>query len=180
MKKDSYETTHHIAEVHQEHEPNVLSGDVKMVGLTWLTFILLLAVLYKFAWKPILTLLDEREKNIKESVEEAERIKNELEDINNKRETLIKEAQDESKRLIDKARKGAAEAAKTIEHKAREEGKIILENAKREITEEKEKAQAELKEESIKIAVDLAGKLIEENLDNDKNKKIINRFIKKI
>ena len=83
-----------------------------------------------------------------------------------------------AKEILSEARKGAIEVAKVIEHKAREEAKILLENAVREINEEKQKAQAELKQVSAQLAIDLAGKLIEENLDDKKNRELVNRMIK--
>ncbi|HBR15774.1 MAG TPA: ATP synthase F0 subunit B [Candidatus Omnitrophica bacterium] len=161
-------------------DPGVLSPDVGMTLLTWVTFFLLLAILNKFAWKPILNRLDQRAEEIKKSLENADRIKEELAAIHQKQAQLIKEAETRAHEIIDQSRKAAVEAANVIRHKAKEETKISLENALREIKDEKEKAQAFLREESARIAVSLAGKLLEQNLDDEKNRRFINQMIKEI
>jgi F-type H+-transporting ATPase subunit b len=153
---------------------------MNMVLLTWIIFFILLAILYKFAWKPILAGLDAREASIRKSIEDVDRIRCEMENIEQTRKRLIDEAQAKSKEIIDHSRKAAREAAHIIEQKAREEAKISLENAIRDIRDETQKAQRKLREESAQIAVALAGKLIEENMDTEKNQRIVNNFIKDI
>src|SRR3989338_6981850 len=118
---------------HPEGGSPLFSPDVGMVILTWVTFFLLLAVLYKFAWKPILNALDKREEFIRRSIEEADRIKDELAKIYQTRQLIVQEAEREGKDLVAASRKAAVEAAKVIEGRARDEAQILLENAKREI-----------------------------------------------
>lgn len=163
-----------------EHSKDLFSADLTLVLLTWITFLSLLAVLYKFAWKPILAALDKREETIRKSLEEADRIKEELREINQKREQLIREAEDKAKEIIDQGRNAAVEAARTIDRKAKEESQILLENAQREIKDASQEAQFELRKMSAQIAVELAGKLIEENLDSEKNRKLVNELIKHV
>ena len=151
-----------------------------MVLLTWVTFFLLLAVLYKFAFKPILNALEAREKHLEESITNADKIKAEMEALTQRQEEIIKEAHEKAKHIIDESRHAATEAAKSIQDKAREEATILLENAKREIAEEAERVQANLREESATIAVELASKIIEDNLDKKKNQKIIDGYIKEL
>lgn len=165
---------------HETTKKDLFSPDLTLVILTWVTFLSLLAILYKFAWKPILAGLDKREETIRKSLEEADRIKEELREINQKREQLIREAEDKSKEIIDEGRKAAIEAAHIIEHKAKEESQIMLENAERQIKDVTEEAQFELRKMSADIAVELAGRLIEENLDSEKNRKLVNELIKHV
>jgi len=170
-------------EIHAEEQhkdSGVLSPDASMLLLTWITFFALLAVLYKFAWKPILSALDEREKHIRESVENADKIKEEIEKLNITSEEILAKANAKSKLVIEDSRKAAKEAARVIEDKTKEEAQIILENARREIKSDVEKAKSDLRAMSADIAVKLAGKILEENLDNEKNKKLINTFIKEL
>lgn len=179
--KNNHETVALTADVGLEHkEVDVVAPEVTMVIITWVTFFALLFILKKFAWKPILAALDEREEMIRKSVGDAEHIKNEMQAMDKHRKELIDEARDEAAHILDNARKGAQEAARVIEQQTKEQNEILLENTVRQIRDEKEKAKAELKEESVRLAVDLAEKLIEENLDDAKNKKIVNRFIKEI
>ncbi len=159
---------------------NLLNPELNIIILTWVSFFLLLFILRKFAWKPILAGLDKREETIRKSLEEADRIKEELREINQKREQLIREAEDKSKEIIDQGRKAAIEAAHIIEHKAKEESQIMLENAERQIKDVAAQAQFELRKMSADIAVELAGRLIEENLDSEKNRKLVNDLIKHV
>lgn len=159
---------------------NFIMPEMTMVILTWTTFFALLFILQKFAWKPILKALDDREKSIKDAIENADKVKAELAQMDQKREQIFAEANAKAKAMLDEARRGAVEAAHVIQEKAKEEAKILLENALRDIKEEKELAQAQLRRDSARIAVALAGKLIQENLDNDKNQRLINQTINEI
>ena len=174
------ETTHTSSEVPAGSDRSFLSPDVHMLLLTWVTFFSLLAILYKFAWKPILEALGRREEGIRKSVEEAEKIRAELNRINETRQKILSETESRSKEILAQSRKEALELAKGIHEKAKEESQILLANARREIKAETEKAQASLREESARIAVGLASKLIEHNFDDKDNKKLVDEFLKKI
>lgn len=160
-----------------EVESSLLSPDISMVILTWLTFFFLLAVLYKFAWNPILKALDEREALIRRSVEDADRVKEELAGIHETRQQFMREAEEKARGIISDARKAATQASHAIEQRAKEEADILLENARRDIERETEKARMILREESARLAVELAGKLIEENLDTEGNRKLIRKLM---
>ncbi len=161
-------------------EIGFMSPEINLLILTWVTFISVLIILHKFAWKPILANIKDREESIRKSVEEADKIKAELAKIEQSRKEVLDEAAQKSRDLIEQSRKAAIEAAKIINQKAQEESRILLENAVREIKDEKGRALAELKETSANIAITLAGRLIEENLDEEKNRKLINQMIKEI
>ncbi len=157
-------------------ESGLFTPDVAMVILTWITFFLLLAVLYKFAWKPILKALDEREESIRRSVESADKIKEELARIQETRNQFIREAEEKARNIISESKEAAVQIAQGIQNKAKEEAGILLENARHDIKEEAQKARIVLRQESARIAVELAGKLIEKNLDTDTNRKLIGKL----
>jgi F-type H+-transporting ATPase subunit b len=163
---------------HTTQKGSLFAPDVSMAILTWVAFFLLLAVLTKYAWGPILAALEKREETLRKSLEEADRLKAELANIEATQKALIAKADEQAKTIIEKSRHAATEAAKHIQLKAREESQILLENAKREIQDELEKARSLIKEESIEIAVGLAEKLIEKNLDDAGNRRLINDFMK--
>ena len=160
-----------------EAESSLLTPDIGMVVLTWVTFLLLLAVLYRFAWKPILKALDEREESIRRSVEDAERIKEELAQTHATRHQMLKETEQKAREIMGESRKAAAQIADAIQHKAREDAKILLENARRDIREETEKAKMVLRGESAQLAIDLAAKLIHKNLDTEGNRRLVKEFV---
>ncbi len=161
-------------------EIGLMDPSKNMVVWTWVTFGLLLIILYKVAWNPILSALDKREQDIRDSVEAARRIKDELVKIEATRESLINEADTKAKEIVAAARKGAVEASKVIESRAKEEAKILLDNALSDIKSAQEKAEAVLRKESADLAIALAGKLINENLDDSKNRALTDRLIKEM
>ena len=162
------------------HQIPFMSAENILVLLTWVSFFLLLFILNKFAWKPILASLDQRESLIRKSVEEAQQIREQLSKINHKRNQVLSEAEAKAKEIIDESRKAAIEAADHITQKAKGETKILVENAQREIKEATHAAQAQLKMTSANLAIEIASKLIRENLDNKKNKELVNEMIKDI
>lgn len=154
-----------------------LSVDLNMVILTWVTFLILFLLLWKFAFSKIFKQLDAREATIRKSVEDADRLKNELADIENKRQAVLNEAEDRAKAMIADARKAAVEAARVIEEKAREEAQIQLENARREINAARDSARAQLRKEAADLAIGVAGKIVRENLDDSKNRALTDQLI---
>lgn len=164
--------------VNTTHEAGILTPDLMMVVLTWVTFFLLLGILYKFAWQPILSALDAREERIRRSLDDARKAQEELEQIRLTKDAKISEADRQAQAIVDTARRAAIEGAKNTEHKAREDAKIILTNAQQEIRAQAEKASVALREESVTIAVGLAEKILQEELDAKKHQKLIDRLIK--
>jgi F-type H+-transporting ATPase subunit b len=174
-------TQAHAEHGHNEHEavnPMEISG--QMVLWTWIVFAVMMVVLYKLAWKPILGALDQREKDIQDSIDNAETVRKELEGIEEVRQKTVAEADDKAKSVLDAARKGAQEQARHIEGKAREQAQILSENANREIETARAKAEASLKAESGAWARELAGKLIDANLDDKKNQALTDKLIQEL
>jgi F-type H+-transporting ATPase subunit b len=155
----------------------LLAANKGLVVWTWVTFILVCIVLYKVAWKPILAGLDERENSIRKSLDDAEKIRDEMAKMEETQKGMLQEAEAQAKQILAVARKGASEAARVIEEKAREESQILVENATREIQAAQEKAQAALKKESAEIAVELAGRIVGEKLNAEKDRQLVDRLI---
>lgn len=162
------------------HDPNIFAPDLVMLVLTWVTFLALLMVLQKFAWKPILAGLQTREKTIRDSLDQADQIKRELADVQSSREKILSESRQNAQQILDDARKKAIDVAKGIEEKAKKQAQDIIQTAHQEIAGERQRAQATLKKESAALAVDLAAKLLQANLDKAKSDNLIQQYIKDI
>ncbi len=165
-------------DTHAEVNPMEISG--QMVLWTWVVFIVMLAVLYKVAWKPILGVLDQREKEVQDSIDNAEQIRNELEELEQVRAKTIEDADEQSKAVLEAARKGAYEQAKSIEKQAREKVQILTENAHRDIEIHRAAAAESLRIESAAWARRLASQLIHENLDDEKNRVLTDKLIEEL
>jgi F-type H+-transporting ATPase subunit b len=179
------QTTHHATtEVPAgggEHaEPSMVNVSGSMMALTWVTFAITAFVLYKAAWKPILAGLDKREESLRRALDDAEKTRKELANIEQNRARIIAEADNRSREIVDQARRAAVEAAHTIEEKARSEAQILLENARREIRAEQDKAMATLRRESAELAIDISRKILSENLDEEKSRIIADRVISRL
>jgi len=154
-----------------------ISLDANMFLLFLLVFFVAGVILRKYAWNPILAALDEREKNISDSIANAEKIAEEMQNLDAKVEERIAEADAKAKDVLDHAKNGARDAARKIEHDAREEAKILLENARREISTAEDKAIANLRQESAAMAVSLAGKILQSELDEAKSRELTDKLI---
>lgn len=174
-------TQAHAEQGHNDHGPvNPMEISGQMVMWTWIVFAFLLIALYKVAWKPILGALDQREKDIQDSIDNAAKVRQELAGIEEVRKQTIAEADEKAKNVLESARKGAQEQARVIEAKARQEAQIVSENATREIETARAKAEASLRAESASWAVELASKLINANLDDKKNRALTDKLIQEL
>lgn len=163
-----------------QKKDTLLSLEPGLMIWTIVIFILLLMILKKFAWKPLMKSLSDREQSIKDSVDKAEYMKQEAEKILEENKLLIAKADEESRKIIDESRQIAEKLRGELMSKTNEDAQKIIEQAKKEIEREKLDALNQLKDEIADLAVRAAGKIIDENLDDDKQRKIVDDFIRQI
>lgn len=163
-----------------ESSGGLLSVDFGLAFWTVLIFTLLLIILKKFAWKPILTALDERESAIKESLEKAEKAKEEAQKILDQNQANLAKAEEESRKIIEQSRVYAQKLKDQLMQDSKEQAQKMIEGASQEIERMKQSAFDELKSQVAEIAVDAAEKLLREKLDKEVNKKIVDKYLKDI
>ncbi len=151
-----------------------------VVFWTFVTFIFLLLILKKFAWKPILTALDQRETAIRESLDKAEIAKQEAQKVLDQNQANLAKAEEESKNIINQSRVYADKLKDQIIQEGRDQARKIINEAAAEIDRKKEAAFNELKSQIAEIAVNAAEKILRENLDKEAQKKIVNKYIGEI
>jgi len=151
-----------------------------LVIWTVITFAILLFVLKKLAWKPILTALNEREDAIKESLEKAEKAKDEAQKILQENQASLLKADEESKKIIEQSRQYAEKLKDQMLRESKEQAQKIVEDASAQIEQKKEAAFSELKTKVAEIAISAAEKILKENLDKDSHKKLVDRYIEDI
>ncbi|MCZ7593282.1 MAG: F0F1 ATP synthase subunit B [Kiritimatiellae bacterium] len=164
----------------EEAQAGFLKVSAPMMGLTWLTFGILAFVLYKIAWKPVLSALDNREKQISAALDEAEKTREAYAEIEQQRQKLIDEADAKAREIVEQARKAAIESAQIIEAKARDEAGIMLANAEREITTAHAAALADLRRESADLAISLSRKILADQIDEPRSRDIVKRILEKV
>lgn len=158
----------------------LLSVDGGLAFWTTLTFLILLFILGKFAWKPILTALKQREDAIKESLAQSELAKEEAKKILAENQASLAKAEEESKKIIEQSRAYAENLKQQIINESKAQAQKLIEDASAEIERKKLAAFDELKNQVAQIAVDAASKILKENLDAEKNKQLVDKYIKEI
>jgi F-type H+-transporting ATPase subunit b len=159
---------------------NLLSPNPGLIIWTLITFVLVLLILKKYAWGPLLSALDERENSIREALEQADRARAEAETAAEKNKQALVEAQAEVQAAINKAREDAERIAREVHERAEGEAQQLLEQARRTIVRERDQALQDLRQQTAELAILAAGQLMEENLDDERNRKIVDDFINRI
>ena len=154
-------------------QPSLFTGDLGNILWSLVTFIAVLAVLGKFAWKPILGALKKREDFIRDSLEQAKRDRQESEARLKEYTDKLAEARAEATAIVDEGRRDAEVVKRRIEEDARGEAAATLERAKREIGVATDTAVKELYSLSAKLATDVASRVIRKELDPKEHERLI-------
>jgi len=151
--------------------------------IVWMTvaFALLIWILGKFAWKPIMKGLKEREDSIDEALNQANKAREEMKELQFSNEQLLKEAKEERDSILRDARMVKESIIEEAREKANVEANRIVENAKETIEYEKMAALHEMKNQLAKLSIEIAEKIMREELAaKDKHKSLIDKMLKEI
>lgn len=159
---------------------SLLEPNAGLVFWKTLVFGLLLFLLYKFAWKPITGALNEREETIDASIKRAERALAEARQIQAENEKARREAEQEAQRVLRDARAAAERVRSDEVEKTRADIRHMKEQAEADIEREKQSALDELRDEVAELAIRAAEKILDENLDANRQRKLVDRFIERL
>jgi len=141
-------------------------------------FVGLLFLLKKFAWKPILDSVNERETSIKDALAAAEEARVEMQSLQSDNQRILKEARAEKEALLKEARKAKADMINEAKAEAQEEAQKILTQAQEAIQNEKRAAVNELKQQVGTIALDIAEKVLQNELESkEKQMQLVNQLL---
>lgn len=142
-------------------------------------FVLLVILLGKLAWKPILSSLKEREESIQQALDAAEKAKVEMAALKSDNEKLLREAREERDKILRDARDAAGRLHDQAQTDAKKNADKIIEDAKAVIQTEKNAALRDVKAQVAMFSLEIAEKLIKNNLKDDKaQKELADTFIK--
>lgn len=154
------------------------------VGLFfWQTvlFVGLVFLLRKFAWKPILNAVNEREEKIKGALKAAEEAEKKMQAINNESEALLKKAREERDQILKEAREAKEAMISDAKAKANAEAEKIIAQARETINNEKMAAITELKNQVAILSIEIAEKILKEQLNSDdKQKALVDNLLKEV
>jgi F-type H+-transporting ATPase subunit b len=147
---------------------------------TIFTFLVLLLLLQRFAWKPLLQALENRQEMIRQSLEDAKLAKQELERVQQDSLRIVSEARVEADTIILNSRSDAAKIRDQLREQARNETDVLLKNAEKEIQQETAQALSQIRHEAVDISLTIASKLIQRNLSKEDNEALIENALKQI
>ena len=143
-----------------------------------IAFIVVLVILRKAAWGPILNGLKEREESIANSLNQAEKARQEIADLKSDNEKLLQEARNERDAILKEAREMKDGIIAEAKNQAKVEADKLVASAKEAVQNEKAAALAELKQHVAHLSLDIAEKLVRENLSNDdKQKELVGKLL---
>jgi F-type H+-transporting ATPase subunit b len=145
---------------------DLVTPDFGLFFWTLISFTILFFVLKKFAWKPIVGTVNDREQSIKDALASAEKAKIEMENLHADNERILKEARAEREAMLKEARDLKAKIVADAKDEAQEQAHKIIEQAQTAIESEKKSAMAELKKHVAGLSVEIAEKMVREQLSN--------------
>ena len=145
---------------------DLLKPEFGLIVWTGISFLILLFVLRKFAWKPILGAVNSREEGIKDALEAAEKARREMENLHADNERILKEARIERETMIKEARDIKTKMINDAKEEAQVQASKMIEQAQAAIESEKKAAMAELKNQVASLSLEIAEKVVGKELSN--------------
>ena len=171
-----------LAEAH--HPPpkpgGILNPQPGLMVWTIITFVLLLLILRKLAWGPMLAMLDKREKAIAEALARSEQARAEAERILADQKTILDQARREAQELIERSRQDGERARQGMLGEAREQSEKIIAAGKQAIEQEKKSALQEIRTVAVDLALGAAARLIEVNADDRVQRGKVEQFVQEL
>ncbi len=147
---------------------------------TIITFLGLLFVLKKLAWGPLLAALEARQNEIRTSLDDAQKARQELERLNQESAAIVNRARVEADQIIVGSRTDAERLREDLKQKARAEADAIVKSAERQIQLETARALQQIRAEAVDLSVMIASKLIQRNLTKEDNERLIEEALKQV
>jgi F-type H+-transporting ATPase subunit b len=147
---------------------------------TIVTFLVLVGLLARFAWRPLLDALDRRADAIRKSFDDAKQARQELERLRTESARILGEARTEADAIISRTRADAGRAAEEMKVKARADAENIVRNAERQIELETSRALQRIRTEAVELSIAIASKLLQRNITKEDNERLIVETIREI
>ncbi len=152
---------------------SLIEPAVGLIFWTTITFILLVFILGKFAWKPILNAIKTREKSIETALKSAESALNDMRELKSANEIILTQARTERDNMLKEARETKDSIIAEAKQRAQTEYNRILASAREQISNEKNAAVAELKNQVAVLSIEIAEKILKSELSNDEKQKAL-------
>ena len=160
---------------------DLITPGLGLVFWSLITFFILLIILKKFAWKPILGAIDERESGIKNALEAADNARKEMENLTADNERILNEARAEREAMLKDAREIKSKMVSDAKEEAQEQANQIIAQAQLAIEQEKRSAMAELKSHVANLSIEIAEKVVRHELGSkDKQLQLVESMLSEV
>ncbi len=160
---------------------SLITPGIGLIFWTSVVFVLLLLILSKFAWKPILNAIKTREQGIEDALASAERALNDMRELKSNNERILNEARAERDAMLKEARETKESIIAEAKQKAQADADRIMTTARDQIRNEKNAAVAELKNQVAQLSIEIAEKILKSELSNDeKQKTLVSNLMKDV
>jgi F-type H+-transporting ATPase subunit b len=147
---------------------------------TILTFLVLVALLAKFAWRPLLDALERRQDTIRKSLDDARKAKEELERLQAESQRILNEARAQAAAMLSQTQSDAMRLRDELKQKAQAEAANVMKNAERQIAQETARAVQQIRHEAIDLSIAIASKLLQRNVSKEDNERLIEDTFRQI
>jgi len=147
---------------------------------TMFVFIVLVLLLRRFAWQPLLKAMDERQKTIARAVDDARVAREQLQQTQQETVKILNQARVDAESIVASTRTDVNQFREELRQKAREEAAGIVKNAERQIELETARAMQQIRHEAVDLSVMIASKLLQRNVSKDDNTRLIEDTFKQI
>ena len=168
------------AQEHAAEPPSLMSPNLGLMVWTLVIFIILLVVLSRFAFKPLIGAVEARERSLQEAIEGAKRDRDEAARLLAEQRAALEQSRGEAQRLLAEGRAAAEKMRADLLGQARAEAEEAKNRALRDIEAERERAIADLRREAVDLALAGASKVIERNLDDASNRQLVESFLSSV
>jgi F-type H+-transporting ATPase subunit b len=147
---------------------------------TIVTFLVLLGLLARFAWRPLLDALEQRELAIKKSLDDARQAKEELQRVQVESQRILSEARAEAGEIVSRTRADAARFADEMKQKARTDAEALVKHAERQIEMQTARAVETIRHEAVDLSVAIASKILRRDISKEDNERLIQDTLKEM
>ena len=156
----------------------LITPDPGTVIWTVITFFCLAVLLAKFAWKPLLQTLEERERTIRESLEQAQKARAEAEETLRRNQEILAQARRETALIIEQGKREAEGLRSEILAQARKEAQDLVEQGKKQVQFEQKQAIEQLRRQVADLAIQAAERLIARSIDDAKQRELLDDYVR--
>ncbi|HKV52924.1 MAG TPA: F0F1 ATP synthase subunit B [Gemmatimonadaceae bacterium] len=165
------------AQAQHAEPPKLLTANGGLMAWTLLIFLVTLVVLTKGAFKPITKAVEAREKALEDAIEAAKKDREEAAKLLEEHRKLVAQGRADAQRFVVEGRVAGEKVRTEIIEQAHREQQQVMERARHEIESERQMAMVELRRDAVTLAVRGASKVIEKNLDDETNRKVVESFL---